>query len=122
RRAQRDALLGTLDEARSNAAVAVKAISSAEANVALAKSGVATARTQVEQAEKGLTDTIIDAPISGYIAERVADPGEYVSPNRPNTKIATIVKTSTLRMKIDIPEQSRGTVVRGQRISRQTSA
>jgi RND family efflux transporter MFP subunit len=122
RRAQRDALLGQLDEARSNAAVAVKAISSAEANVASARSAVATARTQVEQAEKGLSDTIIYAPISGYIAERVADPGEYVSPNTPNTKIATIVKTSTLRMKIDVPEQSIGKVSRGQGISLQTSA
>jgi RND family efflux transporter MFP subunit len=122
RRAQRDALLGQLDEARSNAAVAVRAISSAEANVAAARSAVATARTQVEQAEKALSDTIIYAPISGYIAERVADPGEYVSPNTPNTKIATIVKTSTLRMKIDVPEQSIGKVSRGQGISLQTSA
>ena len=53
RRSQRDALLGQLDEARSNAAVAVKAINSAEAAVAAARSAVSTARTQVEQAAKG---------------------------------------------------------------------
>ncbi len=122
RRAQRDALLGQLDEARSNAAVAVKAINSAEAAVATAKTAVATAQTQVDQARKALSDTVIYAPISGYIAERVADPGEFVTPNAPNTKVATIVRTSTLRLKIDVPEASIGKVGIGQGISLQTSA
>ena len=80
RRATRDALLGQLDEARSNAAVAVKAINSAEAQVAAAKSAIATAQTQVEQARKAVADTAIYAPISGYVSERTADPGEYLRP------------------------------------------
>lgn len=122
RRAQRDALIGQLDEARSNAAVAVRAINSAEAQVAAARSGIATAETQVGQARKALTDTVIRAPISGYIAERVADLGEFVTPNAPNTKVATIVRTSTLRLKIDVPEQSIGRVTTGQGISLQVSA
>ena len=122
RLATRDALLGQLDEARSNAAVAVKAINSAEAQVASAKAGVSTAQTQVEQARKGLADTVIYAPISGYVSERVADPGEYISPSAPNTKIATIVRTSSLRMRIDVPEASIGKVAVGQGISLQTSA
>ncbi|MBK9214602.1 MAG: efflux RND transporter periplasmic adaptor subunit [Chloracidobacterium sp.] len=122
RRAQRDALIGQLDEARSNAAVAVRAINSAEAQVAAARSGIATAETQVDQARKALTDTAIRAPISGYIAERVADLGEFITPNAPNTKVATIVRTSTLRLKIDVPEQSIGKVETGQGISLQVSA
>ena len=122
RRAQRDSLLGQRAEALSNAAVAVKAISSAEAGVATAKTGVVTAQTQVEQARKSLSDTEILAPISGYVSERVADPGEFISPNTPNSKIATILRTSTLRMKIDVPEQSIGKVGMGQGISIQTSA
>ncbi len=122
RRATRDALLGQLDEARSNAAVAVKAINSAEAQVAAAKSGIATAQIQVEQARKAVSDTAIYAPISGYVSERTADPGEYLSPQAPNTKIGTIVRTSSLRMRIDIPEASIGKVAIGQGISLQTSA
>lgn len=122
RRAQRDALLGQLDEARSNAAVAVRAINSAEAAVASARAAVQTAETQVDQARKSLVDTVVYAPISGYIAERTADVGEYISPNTPNTKIATIVRTSTLRLKIDVPEQSIGKIANGQGISLQTSA
>ena len=122
RRSQRDALLGQLDEARSTAAVAVRAINSAEAAVATAKTGVATAQTQVEQAQKAISDTVIYAPISGYVSERVSDPGEYISPSAPNTKIATIVRTSPLRLKIDVPEASIGKVAVGQGISLQTSA
>ena len=122
RRSQRDALLGQLDEARSTAAVADRAINSAQAAVATARSGIATAQTQVEQAQKAVSDTSIYAPISGYISERVADPGEYISPSAPNTKVATILRTSPLRLKIDIPEASIGKVAVGQGISLQTSA
>lgn len=122
RRAQRDALLGQLDEARSNAAVAIKAINSAEAQVASAKAAITTAQTQVDQARKSLTDTAVLAPISGYVAERTADLGEFISPNVPNAKIATIVRTSSLRLKIDVPEASIGKVATGQSISLQTSA
>lgn len=122
RRSQRDALLGQMDEARSNAAVAVRTINSNEAAVASAKSAIATAQTQIDQARKSLADTIVYAPISGYIAERVADLGEFISPSTPNSKIATIVRTGTLRLKIDVPEQSIGMVSMGQSISLQTSA
>ncbi len=122
RRAQRDALLGQLDEARSNAAVAVRAINSAEAQVSAARAAVTTAETQVDQARKTLSDNVIRAPISGYVSERVADLGEYLTPNAPNTKIATIVRTSTLRLRIDVPEASIGKVAVGQGISMQTSA
>ncbi len=122
RRAQRDALLGQLDEARSNAAVAVKAINSAEAQVAAARSGIATAEAAVDQARKSLSDTVILAPISGYVSERVADLGEFLTPNAPNTKVATIVRTSSLRLKIDVPEAAIGKVAIGQGISMQTSA
>ncbi len=122
RRAQRDALLGQLDEARSNAAVAVKAINTAEAAVVSARAAVSTAQTQIDQARKAIVDTVTYAPISGYISERTADLGEFISPSAPNAKIATIVRTAILRMKIDVPEQSIGKVSVGQSISLQTTA
>ena len=129
RKSQRDALLGQLDEARSNAAVAIRAINTAQAQVDTARTAVGiqraavdTAQTQVEQANKAIVDTVVYAPISGYIAERTADLGEFISPSAPNAKIATIVRTSVLRMKIDIPEQNIGQVANGQGISLQTSA
>ncbi len=122
RRSARDTLLGQLDEARSNAAVAVKAINAAQTQVSTARSGIATAQTQVEAAQKAVGDATVYAPISGYISERIANPGAYISPSAPNAKIATIVRTSPLRMRIDVPEQSIGKVAVGQSISLQTSA
>ena len=129
RKSQRDALLGQLDEARSNAAVAIKAIDTARAAYEAQRSAVGVARaalgasqTQVDAAQKAVSDTNVLAPISGYVAERTADVGEYISPNTPNTKIATIVRTSTLRARIDVSEQDIAKVSTGQGVSVQTSA
>jgi RND family efflux transporter MFP subunit len=129
RKSQRDALIGQLDEARSNAAVAIKAIDTAraayeaaKAAAASARAGIATQQATVRAAEKTLSDNTVRAPISGYVSDRTADLGEYISPSAPNTKIATIVRTSTLRMRIDIPEQNIGKVATGQGVSLQTSA
>lgn len=128
-KSQRDALIGQLAEARSNAAVAMKAITAAEKAVASArtqvgnaKAALVTAQTQEEQARKGVSDNIVYAPISGYVSERNADPGEFISPNQPNAKIATIVRTAILRLKIDVPEQSIGKVGLRQGVSAQVSA
>jgi len=129
RKSQRDALLGQLDEARSNAAVAIKAIdtareayNAARAAANTAKAAIATIEAQVAAAEKSVTDTVVRAPISGFIADKTADVGEYISPNTPNSKLATIVRTSTLRMRIDVPEAAVGKVATGQGISLQVSA
>lgn len=129
RKAQRDTLVGQLEDARSNAAVAQRAVDAARAGVNSAKaaanaarSAVATLETQVAAADKAISDTVIRSPISGFVSERVADVGEFVSPNAPGAKVATIVRTSTLRLKIDVPEASIGKIATGQGISLQTSA
>jgi RND family efflux transporter MFP subunit len=129
RKSQRDALIGQLDEARSNANVAIKAINTAQAQVETARAAagplraaVKTAQTQVDAAQKAVTDTVVLSPISGFVSERNADVGEFISPNTPNAKLATIVRTSTLRVKIDIPEQNVGKVATGQGISIQVTA
>ncbi len=126
RKSQRDALLGQLAEARSNAAVAVKAIDTARAQVDTARTAVGNARAAVtaaqantETSRKAIADAVIFAPISGYISERIADVGEFAA---TNTKVATILRTSVLRLRIDVPEQSIGKVTIGQGVSIQTSA
>ena len=97
-------------------------VSTAEAGVRAAQSAVGAAQAEVDAAQKAVADTYVRAPISGYVSERVADVGEYISPNTPNSKIATIVRTSVLRLRIDVPEQSIGKVTTGEGISLQISA
>lgn len=129
RKAQRDQARSQYQTALNGANQRSAAIRTAQAQVdtalaavKAAQSASKAAQTQIASAQKALNDTNVLAPISGFVSERVADVGEYISPNTPNTKIATIVRTSVLRMKIDIPEQSIGKVATGQNISLQTSA
>jgi RND family efflux transporter MFP subunit len=126
RKAQRDQFRAQLDESRSTAAVAVSAIRTAQAQVDTALAGVRTAQsaadaaqTQIATAQKAISDAVVYAPLSGYVSERIADVGEFAT---TNSKIATILRTSVLRLRIDVPEQSIGQVSVGQGVSIQTSA
>jgi RND family efflux transporter MFP subunit len=84
------------------------------AAVQTARAAADAARVQVSQAQKGVRDVTVLAPISGYVVERAADVGEYVS---TSSKVATIVRTNPLRVRIDIPEQAIATVRPGQSVS-----
>ena len=89
------------------------------AGVAFAKTNVSTVEAQLAIARKSLSYSVIFSPIDGFVAERTADLGEYVSPQQ---KVATIVRINPLRMRIDIPEQAIPEVQVGQSVSVNTSA
>ncbi len=98
------------------------ALSQARQNLAAvgtARASLANAESQLGLARRSLYYTLVFSPIDGFVAERVADLGEYVSPNQ---KVATIVKINPLRMRIDIPEQAIPEVKVGQNVSLVTSA
>lgn len=73
------------------------------AAVANSQAAVDMAQTQVSLAKRNLTYTVVTAPMAGYVAERPADIGEYISPQQ---KVATIVSLNPLRVRIDVPEQA----------------
>ena len=89
------------------------------ASVDVARTNVANAQAQLALARRSLSYAVIPAPIDGYVAERTADLGEYVSPQQ---KVVTIVRTNPLRIRIDIPEQAIPEVRTGQSVSITTSA
>jgi multidrug efflux pump subunit AcrA (membrane-fusion protein) len=89
------------------------------AAVIAARAGVSNAETQVAQARRNLSYALVYSPINGYVAERPADLGEYVS---PATKVATVVSTNPLRVRIDIPEQALSSIQMGQSVSVNVSA
>ncbi|HEY6804572.1 MAG TPA: efflux RND transporter periplasmic adaptor subunit [Pyrinomonadaceae bacterium] len=89
------------------------------AAVDVARTNVANTEAALALAKKNLSYAFIPAPIDGFITERIADVGEYVAPTQ---KVATIVKTNPLRVRIDIPEQSISDVHVGQSVSAATSA
>lgn len=89
------------------------------AAVATARANVENAQSQVGLARRSLSYALVFSPIDGYVAERTADLGEYVS---PTSKVATIVRINPLRIRIDIPEQAIPEVRVGQSVSVTTSA
>lgn len=111
-RAQRDQL-------REQYQAALASARQSYAGVATARAAAQAAEAQAQQARKSVTDAVVYSPISGFVAERPADLGEYVS---PQSKVATIVRTNPLRLRIDIPEQFISLVRPGQPVSVTTSA
>jgi multidrug efflux pump subunit AcrA (membrane-fusion protein) len=111
-KAQRDALKETyqsaLAQARQNFAA-----------VAVARGNVANAQSQLDLARRALAYTVISSPIDGFVADRPVDLGEYVT---TTTKIATVVRTNPLRVRIDIPEQAIPQINAGESVSLTTSA
>jgi len=89
------------------------------AGVDVSRTNVANAQAALALARKSLSYAIIPAPIDGFVSERTADLGEYVSPQQ---KVVTIVRTNPLRIRIDIPEQAIPEVKVGQSVSIATSA
>ena len=89
------------------------------AAVEVARTNVANAEAALGLAKQNLSYAVIPAPMDGFVSERTADVGEYVSPQQ---KVATIVRTNPLRVRIDIPEQAIPEVHVGQSVSATTSA
>ena len=111
-KAQRDQLREVYEGALSLARQNYAAVMTARANVANAES-------QLNLARRNLSYALVFSPIDGFVSERSADLGEYVS---PTTKVATIVRINPLRVRIDIPEQAIPAISVGQSVSVTTSA
>src|SRR6201988_1240485 len=111
-RARRDQLKEQYEVALAQARQNYAAVDVARTNIANAQAALALAR-------KSLSYAVIPAPLHGFVSERTADLGEYVSPQQ---KVVTIVRTNPLRIRIDVPEQAIPAVKVGQSVSSTTSA
>lgn len=111
-KAQRDQLKEVYESALSLARQNYAAAMNAQANVANAES-------QLSLARRNLSYAVIASPIEGYVAQRNADVGEYVT---TSSNVATVVRINPLRIRIDIPEQAIPEVKTGQSVSVTTSA
>ena len=111
-KAQRDQLKEQYEAALSLARQNYAAVMTARANVANAES-------QLNLARRNLSYANVYSPIDGFVSDRSADLGEYVS---TTTKVATVVRINPLRVRIDIPEQAIPEVTVGQSVSVTTSA
>jgi multidrug efflux pump subunit AcrA (membrane-fusion protein) len=105
-RARANTALKQYETALNNARQNYQAIASSQALLAAA-------RAQLAQAQKAVHDTIIQAPISGYVTERPIAVGEYVV---PSSKIVTIVRANPIRLQLQIPASDAAGIAMGMKV------
>jgi len=90
-----------LSSAKAGVSSAEAAVSSALAGVESAKAMLDSAESAVEAAQNALNDTLVCAPISGYIAAKNINKGQMVS---PGIEIYSIKATDSVEAQIDVTE------------------
>ncbi len=74
---------------------------SAESSVATASAAISSAKLAVEQGEKMVANTVVRAPISGYISSKNVEIGQFVS---TGMALFTIADTKNLEVEIKVTE------------------
>ena len=87
---------------------------SAGAQIAAAKAALGAARTQVSQAQLGLSDTVLRAPIAGWITARNVDVGSLVGGSMVGF---SMVDTSVVKAMFAVSDTSLKSVHMGQRLA-----
>ncbi|HMF95736.1 MAG TPA: efflux RND transporter periplasmic adaptor subunit [Vicinamibacterales bacterium] len=102
------------DTAETRLKVAEANYQAAVDNVQALKATLQDRRAAWELAQKKLADAAIKAPVSGAVAERLVQPGEFI---RENTPVATIVQVNPLKLKTAIQERYAGMIRPGQAVA-----
>jgi membrane fusion protein, multidrug efflux system len=105
RRTQMEAARQQLEVAKNGAAQQYQALQAARARITLA--------------QKALDDTVVRAPFSGVVAERLVSNGDYVT---KGTKVAVVVRVDPLRVELTVPAQFIAAVGVGQPVSFEVDA
>lgn len=85
-----------------------------ETKLSQARQMVHQARASEKIARKGLSDTRLVAPFSGYISSKDAEVGQNVMPGVP---VAKLVKIDQVKVKISVPEGEMSKIKTGQAVS-----
>lgn len=83
------------------------ALDTAVSNVAGARAGLLAAEAAADVARKALDDTVLRAPIDGWVAQRFAQPGERVA---VDARVLEIVDLSALELRAVLPPEQVGAV------------
>jgi len=96
--------------ARQQLEVARNTARSGNVGLTAAAAALSAARAETALAQKAVKDTVITAPLSGYVSDRPIAVGEYVT---PSSKIATLVKTNPIKADLQLPEAAAARVRQG---------
>ena len=104
-RAQAETSRAQANAARQQYEAAINTARQNNQGVAVAQAALEGARAQTAIARKALSDTVIRAPFAGYVSDRPAAPGEYVT---PAIKVATIQRINPIKLRLQLPEADAG--------------
>jgi RND family efflux transporter MFP subunit len=77
------------------------------------------ARARVTLARKALADTVVRAPFGGIVNQRLLSVGDYVV---RGTKVASVMRTTPLRVELTIPGQYIAAIATGRSVSLEVDA
>jgi RND family efflux transporter MFP subunit len=81
--------------------------------------GIEGLRADLKLAEKRLGDTVMHAPFDGAVVAKLISPGQYI---KENVAVLTFVKSSPLRLRVEVPESAVGEVRAGTELAFTTDA
>lgn len=112
--AQYDEYKARADTARKTYEAAVARARSGGAGIDVQNSALVSARAQLAIAQKALADTVITAPLSGYVQSRKSAVGEWVT---TTSVVATLVQSDTLKLVLQVSESDSAGVALGQDVT-----
>lgn len=118
-RARLEAAQAQVQAARRRYAAVLDGLRAEHAGLRAMQARIAEARATVALAQKAVEDTTIRAPFAGYVAERLANVGEYVTPEKP---LVELVSLERLKLELQMPAGDAGRVRRGQMVEATTDA
>lgn len=90
-----------------------------ETKLVQARQMLAQAQASEKIARKGLSDTRLVAPFSGYIIKKSVETGQNVIPGQP---VATLVKIDRVKVKMSVPEDEIANIKIGQELQFKVSS
>ena len=84
-----------------------------------AQASLGASESQSAQAQKVLDDTNIRAPFDGFITDRPVSVGQWLG---TNSKVATLVRISTVKLRLQVPEQQAALVKNGMSLTARVAA
>jgi len=118
-RTQRETAEAAADSARKQYEAQMNFARQSFGAVEAARAALAAAESQLAMAVKNLDDTSVRAPFDGYITDRPAAVGQWRS---AADKVATIVRISTIKLQLQIPEQKAGMAKNGMEVLARVAA
>ncbi|MFN7930572.1 MAG: efflux RND transporter periplasmic adaptor subunit [Blastocatellia bacterium] len=112
-RAQAETARAQANAARQQYEAALNTARQSNQGISAAQAALSAAQAQTALAQKAASDTTIRAPFAGFISDRPAAPGEYIT---TTSKIATLVRSNPIKVSLQLPEADAGRVGVGQAV------